>query len=275
MIKAVKILKDNRGFTLIEVLISIAILVFISLFLYQVTTSTFNLRESLIEEGDFFSGIRLAMNVVDRDVSQIYTPILMIPNDPAASGLLSGAVLTQNQMAAIQGSGKGTTATKFYLEVVNSVGIRPTRFQGNDKSMSFVSLSNVRIYKESKESEFARISYDIIDDKSPDAIPGTRILRKSVNVSAFDDEEGSLNAKDKLWKFYSLLPGIKEINFKYYRHDKKQWFSTWDSDSQETKYLLPDMIEMKIKATAGDRLNFDGAFYFKTEIPHHGLSPTS
>lgn len=266
---------SEAGFTLLEVLISIAILVFISLFLYQVTTSTFNLRESLIEEGDFFSGIRLAMNVVERDVSQLYTPILMVPADPAASGLLSGGILTQNQMASIVGDGKGQSASKFYLGVINSMGIRPVRFQGNDKSMSFVSVSNVRIYKESKESEFARIAYDLIDDKSPDAIPGTRILRKAVNTSAFEDEEGSLNARNQLWKYYSLLPGLKEVVLRYYKHDKKQWLNTWDSENQDTKYLLPDLIEMKIKATAGDRLNFDGVFYFRPEVPHHGLAPTS
>jgi prepilin-type N-terminal cleavage/methylation domain-containing protein len=67
----------TAGFTLIEVLISIVILTFISLGIYQSTTETFHLREILSNEGDFYNSIRLSMNIMQRDISMIYSPTLM------------------------------------------------------------------------------------------------------------------------------------------------------------------------------------------------------
>src|SRR5690348_1896944 len=50
----------QAGFTLIEVMVSMAIMVFISLAIYQAMTETYKLREVLSVEGDFYNSIRLA-----------------------------------------------------------------------------------------------------------------------------------------------------------------------------------------------------------------------
>src|SRR5215213_6023098 len=73
---------EQAGFTLLEVLISISILVFISFGIYQATTNTFRLRDVLMNEGDFYNGIRMASSVVQRDVALIYSPALILPPKP-------------------------------------------------------------------------------------------------------------------------------------------------------------------------------------------------
>ena len=77
--RARRILSDASGFTLIEVLIAMVLLTVISLAIFQATTTTYHLRDTLLHEGDFHNGIRLAVGILERDFSQLYTPALMIP----------------------------------------------------------------------------------------------------------------------------------------------------------------------------------------------------
>ena len=52
---------SQKGFTLLEVLISIVIMAFISLGIYQATTESYKLREELVSDSDFYNEIRLTM----------------------------------------------------------------------------------------------------------------------------------------------------------------------------------------------------------------------
>src|SRR3954471_16711499 len=73
--------RNTSGFTLLEVLISIFLLVVISLAIYNATTESYRLRDSLANEGDFYNGIRLSMSVLERDIALVYSPTIMIPED--------------------------------------------------------------------------------------------------------------------------------------------------------------------------------------------------
>src|SRR3954467_2214180 len=88
------------GFTLLEVLIVMAILAFISLGIYRATTETFRLRDSIAAEGDFYNNIRLAMTLLNRDVATMYSPtILLNTPSPSASPGAPGAPSPASQPA--------------------------------------------------------------------------------------------------------------------------------------------------------------------------------
>src|SRR3954470_4695672 len=73
---------SEAGFTLLEVLISMVILMFIGIAISQMTTKTFELRDVLSNEGDFYNGIRLSMQIIQRDVALMYSPVLILPDYP-------------------------------------------------------------------------------------------------------------------------------------------------------------------------------------------------
>ena len=73
-----KLKQNAQGFTLLEVLIAMAILVFIAFSIYQATTQTFRLRDILSTEGAFYNNIRFATTVMWRDLSMIYSPLITI-----------------------------------------------------------------------------------------------------------------------------------------------------------------------------------------------------
>lgn len=268
-------LRNNQsGFTLLEVIISMTILAFISFAIYQATIETYKLRDVLANEGDFYNGIRLSLNILDRDIALIYSPELMVPpklsNNGGAPGQGNqGGPLLQGGQAE-QGTDMSQT-TKYWGAAIDATGIRPSHFIGADSKMSFISVSHIRIYKDAPEAEFAKISYEIKKDDADSPIADTSVLVKTESPNVFEDDE----SRDKMTNAYPLLHGIKKCKIRYYRKDKDQWVSSWDSDKEETKNIYPDKIEISLEVLGPSKLSFEGTYVFRPEVPLHGLNPST
>jgi prepilin-type N-terminal cleavage/methylation domain-containing protein len=275
--------KDSeQGFTLIEVLISITLLIIISLSIYQATTQTYRYRDTLIREGDFYNGIRLSMGIMERDITLLFSPKLMNPyfspaprpgttdpNQPVDQPF-GGAPLVQDPALAELMSSELSQVTDYWLGVTDKTAIRDSRFVGTEDSIRFVSASHQRIYRNYPESDFVKILYEMREDTDEGAIDGTRVLYKIEDPNVFDDIE----KRGDTSKQYALLPGIKSLKFRYYRKDKKTWERTWDSSKGDWVGLFPDLIEVQIEVTAAGRQNFTGTFTFKPEGPLGELDAT-
>ena len=281
----------SEGFTLIEVMISIVLLAMISVAIYQSTTQTFRYRSKIINEGDFYGGIRLAMGLMDRDVSALFSPVNLNPKNfpdpsqtpapgnggptpPGFPGMNPGPTGTTDpaqlqQLTDLQNSELGKESD-FWLGATDLTGIRPSRFVGTENRISFVASSHLRIYKNSQESEFSKIVYELRDDPDSGLGDDAKILVKIEDPDVFDTEE----KKGKSAKVYPLLSGMKKFVFRYYRKDKKWWELTWDTNREEMKGLYPDLIELTIQVVGIAKLNFEGVYMFKPETPFYGLDST-
>lgn len=285
----------NSGFTLVEVMISILLLVLISIAIYQATTQTFRYRAKIINEGDFYGGIRLAMGLMDRDVGALFSPVNLNPNnfkeakkktaDPNAPGGASpfGFQRPQNPGAAAGGDDDASDATAldelsrsdlgkvsdYWLAATDLTAIRPSRFQGTENRLQFISASHQRVYKDTPDSEFAKITYELQTTKSPD-VEGTKTLVRTEDPNVFDDSA----KKNESLKSYSLLPGVKSFVFRYYRKDKRAWERSWDSNRDDMKGLYPDLIELTVEVAGLNRSSFKGIYMMRPEGLFYGLDTT-
>jgi general secretion pathway protein J len=261
--------RATDGFTLLEMLIAMVILVFISIGISRTMVQTFRLRDIISTEGDFHNSIRMAMDVVQRDVSMIYSPQLMAPpkkktedpNSPAKYAPAPGA----------QEMGDLSEGSKFWLAALDSTGIRASRFTGSTTQMSFVSLSHHRIYKNAPESEFAKIIYSLDrDDLRPDPEQETMVLSKTEATRAFTLEEEKEDAN-----VLPLLHGIKKFTLHYYYKEKDQWLNAWDNEKEDFRGLYPDIVKIEIEVVGPMKLNHEGTYFFRPEIPLRGLDPST
>lgn len=271
----------NAGFTLIEVMIAMAILAFISLAIYQLTVETYRLRDTLSSEGDFYNGVRLSMDVMQRDVALIYSPLLIQPGktstpSPSAPGTPQNPnpqalppAMNPQDLEVINAAGLGQ-ATKYWGPATDKTGVRPSRFQGTDQKMSFISASHVRVYRDAAESEFAKIGYELKQDDDP-ANQGSYVLVKTESPNAFEDDD----SRDKSVINYPLLHGVKKLKYRYYRKDKETWESSWDSEKEDTKNLYPDMVEITIELAGPSNLHYQGVYRFRPEVPLYGIDPST
>lgn len=267
----------QSGFTLLELMITIALLAVISLGIYQGTTQAFKLREVLTQEGDFYNGIRLAMAVLEKDIAQLYSPTLLLPDAPRPNASNSPNPMVPTVMdpnlQQLRDSPMGRANT-FWGAVIHMTGIRPMRFVGQEKKLTFVASSRRRIYKEVPESEFSKIQYELKPDPSPDSeeLKGTLVLYKTESPNAFSEDDLS---KDKMKTTAPILYGIKTFKFRFYRANKQQWLNQWDTESFDLQGLYPDIVEAVFEVIGPARLRFDGIYRFKPEVPLNGLPSTT
>lgn len=287
------------GFTLVEVMIAIVLLVMISVAIYQATTQTFRYRAKIINEGDFYGGIRLAMGLLDRDVAALFSPVNLNPkNFPDANASSGGdgsgsvddgftprrgrnsranpaapdpqaAAAQAQQLDALQKSEQGQTSD-YWLGAIDLTAIRPSRFVGTENRLQFVSSSHMRIYRNYPESEYAKIVYELRDEKDSELGDGAKVLVKIEDPNVFDDAD----KKGKSAKIYPLLAGVRKFSFRYYRRDKKAWERTWDTNRDDMKGLYPDIVELTLEVAGLSKLAFKGVYMFKPETPFYGMDPS-
>jgi prepilin-type N-terminal cleavage/methylation domain-containing protein len=257
----------DSGFTLLEVLISITLLVMIGLSIYQATTETYRLRDVLMHEGDFYNGIRLSMGVVDRDITQLYSPTVLVRTQGAGGAGPSAAETREMQELLNSDLGR---STEFWNGVVDTNGIRPSRFQGDEQKLSFVTASHIRTYRDRPESELQKVSYSLENDRSPLAEAGAKVLVRSTRTNVFTDEV----SRDDKKSIYPLLRGISRIKWRYFDREKNQWNTRWDSDNPDFRNRYPDLVEVTLEVKGPSRLVFEGTYLFRPELPLGGLDAT-
>jgi hypothetical protein len=141
--------------------------------------------------------------------------------------------------------------------------------------MTFVSATNFRVYKDSPESEFAKITYEIEPDGEPPIngfkVEGSNILVKKINPDVFNNDDSKERESSHS---YTLLRGVTSCKFTYYRWDDKSFtaFTSWDSDKEDFRWRIPDMIQVEIEIKGQTGLSFTGFYQFKPEIPFNGLN---
>jgi prepilin-type N-terminal cleavage/methylation domain-containing protein len=264
---------DPRGFTLLEVLIAIVLLIFISLAIFQATTGAYRLRDNLMHDGDFQNGLRLAVSVIERDIGMAFTPLSMKPSPaPSASATASASASSSSSSSdAYLTDPDLQRSTEFWSGAVDNTGLRPSRFQGSEKKLSFVSASHLRVYKDAPESDFLKVTYTLDPDSSSEAVEGTSILKRTIDTRAFDLEE---KRDPKTIKTYSLLRGVSEFKWRFYSKAKQQWLASWDSDTTEPKNAFPELIELTVSIKGKRKQTLDGTYIFKVEVLQNGIPKT-
>lgn len=249
---------NRDGFSLIEIMISVAILAMISLVVVQTTTRSFQLRDDLSAEGEFNNSIKLAMNVVERDISQVFSPLMLIPKPKTGE--------QQGPPAS------ASNPPQFWGPIMNASGIRNSRFQGSERKMSFVASAYERVYKDAKESFFAKITYFVDADPKPEpGLEGTQALFRTINTNVFD-VEGDDRKTDRTYK---ILTGIKSVTFKYFLRGKDIWQRSWDTESVDYKNHFPDSIEINLEVSGPRNMSHLGRYLYRLEVPIHGIFPST
>ncbi len=252
------------GFTLLEVVVAMAIMAFISLGIYQATVETFKLRDTLAAEGTFYNTIRLAMSIVQKDIALIYSPTLLLPKGtvkPNAPPLMIPNMPGEDLQSPYL----------FWSPAIHETGLRPSRFSGTDSKLSFISLTYSRIYKDTPGSEFAKISYELKREEKDTEAKGTSVLVKTESPNAYTRDD-----KDQLVQTYDLLHGVKKLSFSYLFREGNTWrtLKSFDSEQEQPKYSIPDLIVIDIEVAGGKNLSFEGKYKFRPEIPFNGIPAT-
>ncbi len=278
---------NKKGFTLIEVMIALFILVIIGTATSKAVIDAARLKENLKDETEFSSEFRTSITLIERDLNQVFNPRWFLSPDAKALDPYAQPVVQPENAPHVMSAtevnnklrGAAYQATEYWGPVFDVSGIRPSRFKGDDHSMSFVSASHVRIYQQKKESIYSKIKYDLIkqvpssnlNKEQNEKNSGLSSLIKTENTRAFDLDEPK---EGPYLQYFTVLNQIKSIKFKYYKAGEKNPATSWDSEAADTKGIFPEMVEIELSLQALNGRTLDGKLLFKLEAPNEVLPST-
>jgi prepilin-type N-terminal cleavage/methylation domain-containing protein len=153
---------NNRGFTLIEVLISITILSFIMIGVINFTQSTYETSDRVTREDKELLQIETAMSRLEWDISQVYSPLYF------------SHAMNPEHMSEAEGEAYNQLIESYQnnsrFSSLSFDGLPIPVFKTPDKStFIFFTTSNRRKYENSKQSHFAWVKYSLVSDDTEDS----------------------------------------------------------------------------------------------------------
>lgn len=236
---------NNNGFTLLEILIAITLLAFITMGIVSITDNAFLTKERTTEVNKNNLQIETAMSRFEWDFSQIYSPLYFTtvykmnsannPGNPGNTGNTNtgftgqpNAAMEQYYQALISRFDRNE-----HFISVSQEGLPIPRFYAPEKNLfEFFTTSNRRKVQNTKQSHFAWVRYTLIaadpkdEDRDQDAnanIPSG--LKNFVRYYSADDpyDDKRLNVDDSKIKPVVLLKNVETLEFQYWDYSRRKW----------------------------------------------------
>jgi prepilin-type N-terminal cleavage/methylation domain-containing protein len=254
-------LKSSLGFTLLEVIIAMMIMAFLSLFTVQAIQRALKTKAKVQKEIDKNSTLRDALRIMERDINMAFNyRDISIELHNKTQEMRKAKVtkpLTKNQgesdadfqtRTQQQQQDAANSAEKYKLKVEKIA----TQFIGENEELNFTSLSNVRVSDEQKISSQAEIGYKIKSCRRRSTQEqSSKCLWRRVSNYIHEDIT-------KVGEETVLLENIAEFKLRYLGPGKDdewqdQWISSDKGGDDTTKNKFPYAVEitMAVKETVG------------------------
>lgn len=243
----------EAGFTLIEILIAIVLLAFITFGVVSVTENAINTKDRTTEANANNLQIETAMSRFEWDFSQIYSPlyfssVLNMNNQFAADGQVNGQVQAGGvQAAGGAQAGMVTPEQQQYYEMlaqrfernehfssVSKEGHPIPRFYAPEKNVfEFFTSSNRRKLENQKQSHFAWVRYSLTEqtqteteEQNPNLPKSLKsLVRYFVADDPYSDKRIDIEDAERV-KAAVLLRNVESLEFQYWDLQRRKWEPT-------------------------------------------------
>lgn len=233
---------NEHGFTLLEILIAITLLAFITLGVVNITENAVNTMERTGQVNKNNLQVETALSRFEWDFSQIYSPLYfskvmsMNPNlqNPANPGETNpnpqGAAMSPELQAYYE-----TLVQRFerneHFSSLSQEGLPIPRFYSPERDVfEFFTSSNRRKVENTKQSHFAWVRYSLAtpsEDKDPDDVNPNipKSLKNLVRYYNADDPYGDkrIDIEDDRTKGSVLLENVESLQFQFWEPRNKKW----------------------------------------------------
>jgi general secretion pathway protein J len=194
--------RPARGFTLVEVLIAVAITAFIGMVIAGAFAQLDRSAAIVRDQQDRMSGVRLGLARMTRELSM--------------------AFLSEHYDRAR------------YRD-------RPTLFKGQEDEVLFTTMSNMRLWRDVKESDQAVVEYTV--DRDP--ATGKEALFRRVK-GRIDDEP------DRGGRTDLVADHVTRLSLRYWDLKRKDWVRDWSTRDSERLNELPSRIRIELEVETAD-----------------------
>ncbi len=242
---------NSRGFTLLEILIAITLLAFISIGVVQITENAFNTKDRTTEINKNNLQIETAMSRFEWDFSQIYSPLYFSTqmnisfasgnNDANGDGIddMTGQPVQNIQQVSPELQNYyQQLITRFeqnqHFSGISKEGLPIPRFYFPEKNIfEFFTSSNRRKVENARQSFFAWVRYTLAEPvEKPDtgveknsAIPAglKSLVRYYTADDPYDDKRIDPNSGVSTIKAAVLLENVESLEFQFWDYQRRRW----------------------------------------------------
>lgn len=218
-------MKKEAGFTLLEILLAIAVLSVMMLLIFTLTTESTNTIDRVMAEDREFMQVETAMAIIDRDFSNIYNPLYFEVEKKNT---------TEDGQAYKEESGyqnfDGETYRGKIIPVINTA---------DKEQLSFMTAGHQRRIENAKQSNYAWVRYSLesvpAEERKEKAKETFRLLRQYTADNPYSN--------DLDWekvKAHILLDNLSKLTFSYWDSKKKAYISSLAdlSENQKTSLIM-------------------------------------
>lgn len=224
---------EQSGFTLLEVLVAVAIMGLIMVLVWSNTSQTLNSKERIEKRDMVYQNARIALQKITDDLSMAF--LTRKAGAPAAT--TTGAPIAP-------------TVVTVPRPITFFVG----RDEGTRDTVKFTSFSHMRLFSGAKESDQCKISYEVMP--SPDEQNVLNLVRKEV---PWLNDNAEVEARP-----FVVAENIKEFELEYYDERKDEWDKTWDTEIIDFRDRLP--LAVRITLVFVDPDDPDESIVFSTIV---------
>jgi prepilin-type N-terminal cleavage/methylation domain-containing protein len=224
----------KQGFTLIELMIAILIMGILSLFTAQNIRDWTKMKTKIQSEVDRWSDLFNALQIMERDINLTfnYRDIAWEVDQEIKKKRLAEEQKQSGFAAPPVSFGKEEEAPK-----------KLTQLKGDNKSLHFTNLNNVRKAPDIKESDQQEVSYFIKKCKSrfKQDTQTDCLWRRSTPYIDDKIEEGGTAVP--------LLEHVKDFELQYIGAKKEDWQNSWnttDSTDVDKSNTFPDAVKITL-----------------------------
>lgn len=240
--------KNETGFTLIEVMITVMILSILTVMSSQTLQQAIKNKLKLQEQIDDVSRMRDALKLMERDINQAFhyrdlEKELIAMNKKKQQqkqqqqpvGFPRGGIVDQ-PVDPIDNQEDPNEPKATRLDPV-------TQFKGEEEKLNFVTMNSMNLYKNNLQAEFSEVGYYLRDcnSLSDDKKTSKCLVRRS---SEHVDQDVTRGGTETI-----LLEDISEFKLKYLGRGKQEWNTVWHTDASgdgATKNNFPDAVEISL-----------------------------
>jgi prepilin-type N-terminal cleavage/methylation domain-containing protein len=248
------VVKSNKGFTLLEVLIVLMIMATLTVLSSQSIQQAITNKIKIQATNDQMSQVRDALKIVEKDINMIMhyqdLEIEMFELIKKKKMQLSKTTnpvpgqppINPNQPYPCPEGGMDPLCIK-KTNRINPV----TGFLGKEDEIAFVTLNTGRVSEGAPQADFVKVGYSVRSCKRPGKDSGSSncLLRREALIAEGDVAKGGEEV--------ILLDGIEEFKLRYYGAGKQDWTNDWAFNVKDPKAKFPDAVEISLTVAQGEK----------------------
>ncbi|HHZ83282.1 MAG TPA: prepilin-type N-terminal cleavage/methylation domain-containing protein [Nitrospirales bacterium] len=204
-----------NGFTLIEVLLAMAMVAILFTLLYGTFGSSSDLIQAAEQEGESYHMARLTVRQLSHELTSVVQSV-------------NGVVFRATEGAGCPQIARFEFMDAGGFEDKGGIGFVAVDAEEDDRPvdcLTFATYAHGRYRPDAKESDLSVVTYWLDGDKV-----------------MHEEETNLFSLSSKSVESYPLAEGVEGMNFKFF--DGAQWVDEWDAGEQD---VLPQAVEVELR----------------------------